>query len=266
MARARRGGRTAGRCWPGIGGSNRAPARALRRSRLASDMARRGAVVRLARAPPSPSASHCDPTGAVLVFQRHDIAARVAARNPTRVMQQHQREQAVQFGFLRHQPDEEPGKTDRFVAEMRLDQTLARCGSVPFVKNQIHDRTDGFDAFDEPRRIGNGKRNAGVANFAFGAHEPLRHRRNGNQNARAICSVSKPPSVRRVKAMRASGFKLGWHSAKIRLRRSSGIAASSSSTSNSGTRRPPLQAREQFELLVPRRSRRSVRGRDCAPW
>ena len=69
---------------------------------------------------------------------------------------------------------------------------------------------------------------AGVADLALRAHEPLRHRRlAGTRKARAISAVASPPSVRSVSATRASGASAGWQQVKISRSRSSGIGASS---------------------------------------
>src|SRR5213593_1397272 len=49
----------------------------------------------------------------------------------------------------------------------------------------------------------------------------------GTRNARAISSVSRPPSVRRVSATWASSASAGWQQVKMRRRRSSGISCGS---------------------------------------
>jgi hypothetical protein len=49
------------------------------------------------------------PPAAVLILQRHQVSGRVHPRQPPRVVQQHQGQQAGRLRFIRHQPGEHPG-------------------------------------------------------------------------------------------------------------------------------------------------------------
>jgi len=57
--------------------------------------------------------------------------------------------------------------------------------------------------------VGHRVGNPGVTDLGFGAHEPLRDRRQGRHNARAISSVVSPQIVRSVSATWTSGASAG---------------------------------------------------------
>ena len=83
----------------------------------------------------------------------------------------------------------------------------------------------------------------------------------GTRNARAISSVSRPPSERSVSASRASSASAGWQHAKMRLSRSSGIVVESSISSSVGavSRRPSSSVLRR--RVCSRRSRSIARFR-----
>src|SRR5829696_6505814 len=57
----------------------------------------------------------------------------------------------------------------------------------------------------------------------------------GTRNARAICSLDRPPTTRRVSATRASGESTGWQLTNISARTSSSISSGSISSSTAGS-------------------------------
>jgi hypothetical protein len=79
----------------------------------------------------------------------------------------------------------------------------------------------------------------------------------GTRKARAISSVSRPPSVRRVRATCASGASAGWQQVKIRRRRSSGISPGSRGAGAAALASVTASA-SSFEISRACRRRRSM--------
>jgi hypothetical protein len=58
------------------------------------------------------------PGGAVLLLERHQLPSGIDASVSSRIVQQHQREQAEIFGFVRHQLAKHPRQANGFHAEL----------------------------------------------------------------------------------------------------------------------------------------------------
>ncbi len=65
------------------------------------------------------------PAAAVLVGQPHQVALRGGAAGPTRIDQQHEREQPHDLQFVGHQLGQEPSEAEGLSAEFLADQPLA---------------------------------------------------------------------------------------------------------------------------------------------
>ncbi len=117
------------------------------------------------------------PQGTVLVLERDQVARRVQAGAPARVMEQHQRQQAGRLGLVGHEAAQRAGEPDRLVAQLGADEVGAPGGRVPLVEQQIQHREDPAGALGQQMRGRDPIRDARAGDLALGAHEPLGHRR-----------------------------------------------------------------------------------------
>ena len=85
-------------------------------------------------------------------------------------MQQHQREQTVRLGLVRHQLDERAAEPDR------LARQVAAAG-VALVEDEVDHREDGDQPVGQQVRRRHAERDACRLDLRLRAHEPLRHRR-----------------------------------------------------------------------------------------
>ncbi len=107
------------------------------------------------------------PERAVLCFQQHQLVARVR-RSTTGVVAQHQREQAVDFGLIRHQLGENAAQANGFTGQ--IDST-----DVALVVNELHDSQYGRESFGQQLDRGAAERNTNLFDPGLGACEPALH-------------------------------------------------------------------------------------------
>jgi hypothetical protein len=116
----------------------------------------------------------------------------VLAGDPRR-LDLHQRDQPVHFGLVGRERGEHAAEAHRLLAQLRPRPGIARGRRVAFVEGQVHDLENGC----EPRREFRADRHlARVMRAAIvGA---------GTRNARAACSVDRPPTSFSVRATRVT--------------------------------------------------------------
>ena len=152
------------------------------------------------------------PPGAVLLVERHELAVGVDARRRPRVLQQQQREQRPGLVLIGQQGGHEPREPDRLVLQVEAQQPVARRSEVPLV---VHEHEHGEHAAESLGKLARRRHpvgNAGVADLALGAHEPLRHRRLGHEEGTRDLTGLEPadgaqrerhPRLERQRGMRA---------------------------------------------------------------
>ena len=121
------------------------------------------------------------PQRAVLVVEQHQPPVGVDARVAARVVQEHQREQPARLGPLGHQLGQQAAEPDRLRAQLAPHERLARGRRVALVEDQVdrgeHRRQPVRQLLVLRHPVGD----AGVGDLALGAHEPLGHRRLGDE-------------------------------------------------------------------------------------
>ena len=140
------------------------------------------------------------PKRAVLMLKQNDVAFRRLAAGASRVMKEHQREQASDLGTLRHQGIEQPAQPDGFPCKVRTHEIVAGGRGITFVEDQI-DR--GEDVRNRSSSASRGGTPYGIAArriFCF-----ARVRRCAiafdERNARATAAVLNPHTVFSVNAI-----------------------------------------------------------------
>ena len=87
------------------------------------------------------------PQGAVLLFERHELARRVDPRRPARVLQQHQREEARHLAHARQEQKQQPAQADGSPAHSsRRTRRVAGGRGVALVEHEVHDAQDSAEA------------------------------------------------------------------------------------------------------------------------
>ena len=89
-------------------------------------------------------------------------------------LQQHQREQAVHLGLVGHQLGERAAEPDRLGGEVAAP-------AVALVEDQVDDREHRGEPVGQQVRGRHAERDPGGPDLALRAHEPLRHRRLGDE-------------------------------------------------------------------------------------
>jgi hypothetical protein len=77
------------------------------------------------------------PTGAVLRVEADGLAGAVGAGPPARVGEHQQRQQAERLGVVGHQLGQQPGQSQRIVAELVAHQVVAGGGGVALVVDEV---------------------------------------------------------------------------------------------------------------------------------
>src|SRR5437867_2047775 len=143
------------------------------------------------------------PARSVLVFEQHEVSRSVQARLAPRVVQQHEREQALRLGVSRQQLDEHAPELDRLLAELVPHESRAGGGRVALVEHEIDHHHHRLEPVGE-RIVGRHLvGDAGGADLALGSHEPLRHGRHGHQEgARDLLGRKTPERAQRERHLR----------------------------------------------------------------
>src|ERR1700680_1928996 len=121
------------------------------------------------------------PERAVLVGEQDEVAARRGTGSRTRLDEEHQRQQSDHLGFVGQQLCQQPHEPDRLRTQCASREGRARACGVPLVEDQVHHGEDRAQPFGKLGFARDAVGNAGVANLALGAHQPLGHRRLGDQ-------------------------------------------------------------------------------------
>ena len=108
-------------------------------------------------------------------------AARIHARGATGVVQQHQRQQPPDLGVIGHQPAQQLSETDRLVAQLVADESIALGGRVALVEDQVHHPQHSAQAVGQLLVGRHPVGDARVGDLALRAHDPLAHGRLGDQ-------------------------------------------------------------------------------------
>src|SRR5258705_3645621 len=122
------------------------------------------------------------PKSSILFFKHHQIAAFIETSVTSRIMKKHQRDERSCFSRRRrHQEPQEASKADSLGAEICPHERFAMSCSVPFIKDEIDHSQHCVQPLWHILSVGHQIWNAGIANFAFCSHEPLRHGRGGHE-------------------------------------------------------------------------------------
>src|SRR3984893_12118157 len=159
------------------------------------------------------------PEAAVLVGQKHKVAVRVGSSGPTRLDEQHQREQPLDLRFVGHQLGQQPSEADGLAAEVLSDQSVARARRVALVEDQVNDGQHGATAAREVGLAGDPVRDPRVANFSLGADEALGHGRFRYQEGARDLSrgqpAEQPERERNLNVRRERGVAAGEDQAEL---------------------------------------------------
>ena len=123
------------------------------------------------------------PTCPVLLVQDHEVSGIVDPCPPSRVVDEHQRQEAQGLGFVGHEGAHGPGQPDRFGAQALAHEVGAGSGRVALVEQEVQHREDGGGPVHQQVGRRDAKGDAGVADLAFGPDQPLGHRGLGNQES-----------------------------------------------------------------------------------
>jgi hypothetical protein len=95
--------------------------------------------------------------------------------------EQHEREEALGFGFVGHEVDEQPAESDRFGAEVVAHECVAAARGVALVEHEVDRGQDGAQSVREIDIAWHSVRDSGVSDLGFAADDPLGHRRLGHE-------------------------------------------------------------------------------------
>ena len=123
------------------------------------------------------------PGGPVLIEEQDGVARGVDARGGARLLQLHERDEAVRLGLARRQLDEHPPEPQRVLAEPRPHDVVARGGGIALVEDEVDDAEDGRQPRGQaiPPRDLEGDTSLGQG--PLGAHDPLRDRGLGHEES-----------------------------------------------------------------------------------
>ena len=121
------------------------------------------------------------PPAAVLLGQRHELPGPVQPGRPPRVGEQQQGEQPGRLRLPGEQRGQRAGQPDGLVAQLPADQLLAARRPVALGEDQVdhaEHRAEPPGQLLAPRHA---ERDPGLPDLPLGPHQPLRHRRLGDQ-------------------------------------------------------------------------------------
>ena len=129
------------------------------------------------------------PARAVLVGEQHELAV-VEPGVPARIVEQHQRPQAVHLGLVRHQLGERRAEPQRLRGEVDA-------AAVALVEDQVDDRQHRRQPLGQQMVGRNPERDARILILRFARDRRRFIVSSETRNARAISSVRSPPSARK---------------------------------------------------------------------
>ena len=121
------------------------------------------------------------PERAILVLEQHDLAVGSDPRGASRVLEEHEREQAEHLGLVGHEHGEELREPDRLVAEVGAHVVGAGRRRVALVEHEVEHREHRAQPLGEQVVGRDAERDAGAADLPLRTHEPLRHRGLGDE-------------------------------------------------------------------------------------
>jgi hypothetical protein len=102
---------------------------------------------------------------------------RVDARCATRVVQQHERQEAPHLGVIGHQLAQQQPEADRLCAQLAAHQTIALAGGIALVEDQVDDPQHTAQAVGKLLVGGHAIGDVRIGDLALGTHDALAHRR-----------------------------------------------------------------------------------------
>jgi len=96
-------------------------------------------------------------------------------------VQQHQCQEPPHLDVVGHQAAQQRAETDRLVAQLAADEALALGGRVALVEDQVHHPQHAAQAIGQLLVARHPVGDARVGDLALGAHDPLAHRRLGDE-------------------------------------------------------------------------------------
>ena len=148
----------------------------------------------------------------VLVGQEHELALGVDARLASGVVQQHEGQEPVDLGLVRHEAAQHPGQADGLGAQVSPDELVAGRGPVPLVEDEVQDVEHRIQALGSLGFLRHREGDAGGEDLPLGPHQPLGHGRLGHEEGAGDLT-------RRQPSRRAQGER------HLRVRRERGMAA-----------------------------------------
>ena len=124
------------------------------------------------------------PQRAVLLREEHDLARRVEARARARQVEPHQHDEAQDFGLLGQKPRDQARQPHRVLRDVAPRRHLCPAAQVTLVEHQVEHRQDGVDPRHQLGALRHPVGDVGFHDLAFGADDPLGHRRLGDQERR----------------------------------------------------------------------------------
>ena len=149
-------------------------------------------------------------------------------------MQQHQRQQPGDL-HVGQQLVEQATQPNGLGAEVGAGQRCPGRCRIPFVEHQVDHPQHALQACRQFRALRHPIGQLGIADLRLGSHDALGDGAGRRQKARAISSVVRSQTSRRVSATRPSAGKAGWQQVKISRRRSSSISSTSAASAASSS-------------------------------
>ena len=150
----------------------------------------------------------CVPQRTVLVGQQHQVAV-AEPGVPAGVVKQHQRQQPVRLGLVRHQPGQRSPEPERLGREVA---TGGR-GRIALVEDQVDDREHGRQSVRQQVGGRHAEGDSGGLDLPLGPDEALRHRRLADQeragDLRGCQSPERPQRQRDLRIGRECGMAAG---------------------------------------------------------
>jgi len=115
------------------------------------------------------------PEAPVLILHEDDLPVAIQPRRGARMLQQQQRRQSHDFGFTLEEPQQQPGKTDGFVAQRESHARRVARRRVPLVENQVNHGGDGRETPGAFHGAGCLERQIGPGHARFCPRDPLLH-------------------------------------------------------------------------------------------
>ena len=104
----------------------------------------------------------------------------------------HQGHEAVDLGFIGHQPGQDPAEAKGVLAQGRPDPVVAGRRRVALVEDEVDHLQDGYEAGLKIGALGDLERDMGLRERPLGAHDPLADRRIRDKEGSSDLTGAKP--------------------------------------------------------------------------